>query len=283
MKTLSKQTLPYFAKWFSEKTAFITGATSGIGREIAKQMTHYGTKVLLCGRNIEAMNSLLKELNAITLSSPKVFFVDLSDTKSLQELITEINKSYDIDILVNNAGFGYMDDFYTMPQEKIHSMQKVNILSVVELCRAFLPKMVKKSGTGILNVGSAASFFATPGSALYGATKHFILGFTDALHQEMLSKGVHITGVYPGNTESQFLARATNGKVKGFKKAMSPTLVAESALEGLSENKLRVIPGLNNKIKVFVASFFPKSILLSKIYTDTVKYYYTDKVNKNGK
>ncbi|HCJ66755.1 MAG TPA: short-chain dehydrogenase, partial [Elusimicrobia bacterium] len=263
---------PDFARWFSGKTVLVTGATSGIGREIAKQMAHYGSKVLLCGRNIETMNSLLKELNAITLSSPKVFFVDLADTKSLQELITEVNKSYDIGILVNNAGFGYIGDFYTMPENKIRSMQEVNIIATVELCRAFLPKMVKKSGSGILNVGSVASFFATPGSALYGATKYFILGFTDALHQEMLSKGVNVTGVYPGNTESQFLERATNGKVKNFEKAMNPTLVAKSALKGLSENKLRVIPGLNNRIKAFAASFFPKSILLSKIYTNTIKY-----------
>lgn len=278
----NKQSLPYFAKWFFGKIALVTGATSGIGREIAKQLVCYGAKVLLCGRDAEAMNSLLKELNAISSSPLEVLFADFSNNESLQELITKVNKNYEVDILVNNAGFGYMSDFYVMPQDKIRSMEEVNISAVVYLCRAFLPKMVEKSGTGILNVGATASFFATPGSALYGATKHFILGFTDALHHEMLSQGVHITGVYPGHTESRFLERATDGKIKSWEKAMSPTSVAKLALEGLSKNKIRVIPGFSNKIRVFAASIMPISILLNKIYKDAVKYY-TEELARGAK
>ena len=168
-------------KWFFKKTALVTGATSGIGREIAKQLVCEGCRVLLCG--------------------------------------------------------------------KICSIQKVNISAVVNLCRAFLPRMVERSGGGILNVGSTSSFFATPGSALYGATKHFILGFTDALHQEMLSFGVHVTGVYPDRIESRFLERATDGKIKGWEKAMSPVLVAKLTLRGLSDNRMRVTPSLASKIR----------------------------------
>ena len=89
----------------------------------------------------------------------------------------------------------------------------------------------------------------------------------------MLSFGVHITGVYPGNTESRFLERSTNGRRKSWNRAMSPKLVAKLALKGLSENKIRVIPGLGNKIKVFAASFIPTTLILKKIYSDIHKYY----------
>jgi len=306
---LNKRILPPYAKWFSGKTALITGATSGIGREIAKQLALYGSRVLVCGRDKSAMDSLLKELNLISSDHPEGFtplenltprssqdehnynlvlekvvelkispfltgFIsDLSDKNSQKELIEKINKNYEVDILVNNAGFGYMNDFHLMPEDLINSMVEVNMAAVVDFCRAFLPKMIKKFQGGILNVGSVASFFATPGSALYGATKHFVLGFTDALHQEMLSFGVHITGVYPGHTHSRFISRATSGKTKNWHKAMSPVLVAKLALKGLSENKIRVIPGLGNKMRVLAASIIPISMILKKIYAKAVKNY----------
>jgi len=263
-----KQIFPYFARWFSGKTALITGATSGIGREIAKQLSYYGSRVLLCGRNKVAMNLLLEELNANSSFPADKFFADFSKKESLQELIAKVYKDYEVDVLVNNAGFGDMNDFCLMSDDKVNSMQEVNMSAVVKLCRQFLPMMKHRSGSGILNVGSVASFFPTPGSALYGATKHFILGFTDALHEEMLSFGVHVTGVYPGKTRSRFLERATGGKVKDWEEAMSPRLVAKSALKGLSENRVRVIPGFSNRIKVFTASIIPISLLLKKTYTN---------------
>ncbi len=259
--------------WFSKKTALVTGATSGIGREIAKQLALYGSRVLVCGRDRSVMDSLLKELDLISSDSSEGFIVDLSDKNSRQELIAKINAKYKIDILVNNAGFGYMNDFYLMPEDLISSMQEVNMAAVVDLCHAYLPKMIERHQGGILNIGSVASFFATPGSALYGATKHFVLGFTDALHQEMLSSGVHVTGIYPGHTHTRFISRATFDKTKNWGKAMSPTLVARFGLRGLSQNKIRVVPGINNKMRVLVASLVPTSIILKKIHKKAVRNY----------
>lgn len=253
-----------FAGWFSGKTALVTGATSGIGREIAKLLTVYDCRVLMCGRDKETMNSLLEELKVNSSFPAKGFFADFSDEESLRELVAKVQKDYEVDILVNNAGFGHMEDFYLMDEDGVNSMLRVNILAVVELCREFVGGMKEKPGTGILNVGSVASFFPTPGSALYGATKHFVLGFSDALHHEMLSFNVHVTGLYPGKTNTRFVERATGGKIKDWDKAMSPESVAELGLKGLSENKIRVVPGLSNKIKVFIASVMPISLLLSK-------------------
>ena len=257
------------------KTALVTGATSGIGREIARRLVDGGCHVLLCGRDKKAMDSLMQELRMHSPSSEernvKEFLADLSDKKALRELITQVNKDYDLDILVNNAGFGSMTEFHSMPWDKIDSMQEVNMFAVVMLCRAFLPRMVEKSEGGILNVGSIASFFPTPGSALYGATKYFVLSFTDALHQEMLSSGVHVTGIYPGKTQSRFLERATESRMKDWDKAMEPAVVARLALQGLRANKIRVIPGWDNKLKVFIASVLPVEVLLRKTYKNPAK------------
>lgn len=260
-------------KFLNSKICLVTGATSGIGREIAKQMVSFKCKVLVCGRDKEAMGSLLRELNSNSSFSAEGFLADFSNKESLTGLIDKINKNYDLDILINCAGLGYMSDFYLMSEEKICSMQEVNISAIIALCRAFLPRMIEKARGGILNVGSVASFFATPGSCLYGATKHFIAGFTDALHQEMLSFGVHVTGLYPGHTESRFAERATEGKLKCWKKAISAATVASLALQGLSENRIRVVPGLGNKMRVFAGTFLPASIILKKIYSQAVKNY----------
>lgn len=266
-----KSALPYFAKWFTGKTAMVTGATSGIGREIARLLASYGSMLILCGRDKKAMDILVNELGSDSVKG--YFLADFSNNESLREVIAGINKNHEIDILINNAGFGCIDEFCKMPYEIIHTLNSVNMVAVIEFCRAFLPKMQKRTGTGILNVGSTASFFATPGSALYGATKHFVLGFTDALHQEMLSKGVHVTGVYPGNTQSKFIERSTRGKIKRWENAMDPQAVAEIALEGLSKNKIRVIPGYSNKLKILVSRVLPVSILLNKVYTNTLNYF----------
>ncbi len=105
------------SKWFRGKVCLVTGATSGIGREIARQLAFSGSTVLLCGRNEKAMDLLLEELDAD--SSAEGFLTDLSDRKSLEGLISKVNKNHDVDILVNKAGFGYMSDFYLTPKKVV--------------------------------------------------------------------------------------------------------------------------------------------------------------------
>jgi short-subunit dehydrogenase len=263
--------LPVYTRWYHGKIVLLTGATSGIGRELAKLLVAYGAKVIICGRDAQAMASILGELQSTPSNVLEYFLMDLSDKEAVQELILKINNNYSIDILINNAGIGFLNNFWEMPEKTIIELEGVNLIAVVDLCRAFLPGMVKKPGSGILNVGSVASFFPTPGSALYGATKYFILGFTDALHQEMISKGVHITGVYPGNTKSCFMERSTSGRIKMGEKSMHPALVAERALNGLCKNKIRVVPGFGSKLRALVAPIMPISILLYKVHTHTLK------------
>jgi len=270
---IKKHSLPDYRGWFSGKTVLITGATSGVGRECAKLLTLLDSKVVPCGTNEDAMKSLIEEIKSISGAEPEGFIADFSDGKSLRDMIARIKKRFTVDVLINSAGFGYIDNFHDMPYEKIHSMLMVNIFAIVELCRAFLPDMMKKNGAGILNIGSTASFFATPGSALYGSTKHFVLGFTDALHHEMLQRGVHVTGVYPGHIYSRFLERSTGGKAKDWGKAMHPEDVAKMALRCLMENKRRCIPGIKNKLKVFASYILPAPIIFRKVYSNASRYF----------
>lgn len=274
-----KDSHPNSAGWFNGKTALVTGATSGIGREIAKQMACYGTRLLLCGRDKDEMKNLVNKLKASSVL--ECYLVDFSNNELLKEMVVNIKRKYEIDIIVNNAGFGYINEFYKMPREITDAMLNVNVIAMVEFCSVFLPFMVKKAGTGVLNVGSVASFFATPGSAIYGATKHFVLSFTDALHKEMIPFGVNITGVYPGHTHSRFIERATEGKKSCWDEGMEPAVVAELALEGLSKNRIRVIPGIINKLKVMISKFLPVSIILDKVYGSSANILRSD--NKHAK
>lgn len=267
------KSLPDYAEWYAGKTVLVTGATSGLGREIARLLIGFGSLVILCGTNGSAMDSLLSELKSVSVSKVEGFLANFSDSESLNKMIKKIKENYRVDILINSAGFGYINDFCKMPFEKIYSMQRVNIISVVELCRVFLPDMMKKPGTGIMNIGSTASFFPTPGSALYGATKHFILSFTEALHHEMLSKGVHVTGVYPGHMHSRFLHRSTEGRANDWKSATDPSKIARMSLKGLRDNKRRLIPGIKNKLKVFASYILPLPLVFKKVYSNANSYF----------
>ena len=244
--------------WYQDKTVLVTGATAGIGREMARILAGCESRLILCGRSQEAMSALKTELEQ---SGRKPVLddccFDLENRDSVQEMCRRVQHRYQVDVLINNAAFGYMGDFVSMPEDTALAMLKVNMDAVVLLCRSFLPLMKDRAGTGILNVGSVVSFYTIPGSAIYAATKHFVLGFTDALHQEMLPYGVHVTGLYPGRTQSQFLSRATGGEMQRWHKASAPDDVARIGLKGLAENKVRVLTDWQNIAKAFAARMVP--------------------------
>lgn len=255
--------------WFAGKTVLITGATSGIGRAMVKQLATWGSHLLLCGRDEKAMQALEDEIKKDGGKVLAVYLSDLTDEARVKNLSERIAAEHHVDVLINNAGFGDMNDFALMLEEKVTAMMAVNMQAMAIFCRRFFPEMQKRSGTGILNVGSVASFFPTPHSALYGATKHFVLGLTDALHEEARGSGVHVTGLYPGKTLTRFIERATDGKVAQWDKAATPEDVALAGLKGLSENRVRVIPGRDNQMKVLVSRLLPIELLLKKTGENT--------------
>ncbi len=250
-----------FSEWYKDKVVLVTGGTSGIGRQMVIRLCQWGAEVIVCGRDASRLDSLKADLSSKEHKLAASFLLDLTDVQQLQSMIKDIKQSYELDVLINNAGSGHVGDFDKMTNESREYLEKLNMQAVTILISSFFDRFKEKEGRGILNVGSVASFFPTPGSALYCGTKHFILGLTDSLHLELAPDHVHVTGVYPGKTHSRFVERATGGAEGEWKKAMDAGVVAERALRSLSENKAREIPGINNKVIVFIAKLLPTRLL----------------------
>ncbi|MEI8010948.1 MAG: SDR family NAD(P)-dependent oxidoreductase [Candidatus Omnitrophota bacterium] len=245
-----------YSGWYKNKVVLVTGGTSGIGLEMVRQLVKSGATVIFCGRDPLAVDAVSRETGA------EGFAVDLAAREKLMPFIASLRSRFVVDVLINNAGLGNIMHFHAADIDALLAMQAVNMDALVMLSHALLPMITRKPGGGILNVGSVASFFPTPGSAVYGATKYYVAGFTDALHEECLAFGVHVTGVYPGPTSSRFLSRATSGKKADWDKAMSPGFVAAAALSGLVVNKIRVVPGFYNKALILAARTFSIDFLL---------------------
>lgn len=259
--------------WYAGKTVLVTGATSGIGRIFALELARRGARVVATGRNREALAALVEEIEAAGGPGAASVAADLGRPEAVSTLIREVMEHHPPDILVNNAGFGHTGPFEEMSEADLAEMAQVNSVGLAALCRGFLPGMADRAGTGILNVGSIASFFPTPGSALYGASKAFVLSFTDALHQEMKGRGVHICGVYPGHVHTGFLDRSTAGRNPVWSSAMQPIDVVLPALSGLAANRMRVVPGLGTRIKRMIAAVAPVSLLMLKSHASAKRYY----------
>jgi len=251
------------ALWFKNKKAFVTGGTSGIGLEMAKLLVSWECSVIVSGRDEKRLSRALDCLNSIRPHSASGLTADLSTSAGRNQTIQHLKEHGPIDLLINNAGFGVMEPFASMPASQISDMIETNITAVTELTYALIPLMKGRAGCGILNLGSVASFFPTPGSALYGATKFFIRGFSDALHAELKPLGIHVTGLFPGKTLTGFLARATTGKCAQWQAAMQPGVVAQAGLGGLMNNRLHVVCSLTDRIMILASSWLPTEILLS--------------------
>ncbi len=252
--------------WFKDKRVLVTGATSGIGLEMVRLLAYNQATILACGRDNNKLDNLITELKSISENKHEVLLADLSNIASLKQLLEQL-KNYQVDVLVNNAGFGYnISDFSNMPEDIILEMIQLNISTLTQLTYYFLSTLNHNSLSAILNVGSIASFFATPGSALYGGSKAFVLNFTDALHKELESHGIHVSGLYPGHTKTNFANAATDGQLKNWHHSMSAFDVAFEGLKGLVNNKIRVIPGFGNKLRFAAASYLPIESILNFIY-----------------
>ncbi len=249
--------------WFRSKTVVVTGASSGIGLEMARLLVMAGSRVILCGRDNQRLNACVVMLKALKAGEVMGIAADLAVPAQRQEMIRRIQVLGQVDILINNAGFGYMGDFALMPLERMVEMEEVNMMALAELSQAFMPGMKERCCGGILNTGSVASFFPTPGSSFYGASKYFVRGLTDGLHAELSSYGIHVTGLYPGITMTGFLRRATDGKKDQWVNGMDAQAVAYAGLDGLRRNRVHVIPGLANQVMVMVARLMPSSWLLA--------------------
>jgi len=238
------------------KTAVITGASSGIGLEFVKLFANDGYNLVVIARNEEKLLEIKRDYpnNNITVLSK-----DLTRSNAIKEVVDEI-KAQDItvDVLINNAGFGLLGSFEDLSIVKQLEMIQLNISSLTELTYHLLPDLKKSKSGKILNVASTAAFQPGPNMAVYYATKAFVLSFSEALAEELRADSITVTTLCPGATKTNFSSVAKVENTKMFSNAMSSEEVAKQGYDSLMQGKRVVITGGFNKIGALAAKFLPR-------------------------
>ena len=239
-----------------KETVLITGASSGIGLELAKCFAAAGADVILVARTTSALEKLAAELRAQHEITAHVVTSDLSQADASQKIFSELEgRGIVVDVLVNNAGFGLHGAFAELPQHRQLEIIQVNVSALVGLTGLFLPGMIQRQRGGILNVGSVAGFLPGPNMAVYYASKAFVLSFSEALHEELRGTGVRVTDLCPGPTESNFSQVARSHRVRQTRaRKMSAAEVARIAYEDFRAGKCLSVPGAQNKILASVVT-----------------------------
>jgi uncharacterized protein len=248
------------------KTALITGASTGIGFEFAKLLAADGYNLVLIARDEQKLREIAASLPSKFNISVKIYSKDLSVTSDIENLIRQIREDAGtIEVLVNNAGFGLSGAFVDTDLARELEMIQLNVVSLVIFTKLLAKEMVQGKGGKILNVASTAAFQPGPLMAIYYATKAFVLSFSEALGEELKESGVTVTALCPGPTATQFSKRAELEQSRLFKGAIIPVLdaatVAKIGYDGLSKGQRVVIPGLINKIGAFSVRFTPRKLV----------------------
>jgi short-subunit dehydrogenase len=248
------------------RITLITGASSGIGYELAKIFARAGHRVALVARRDDRLQALADEIVASGATAPIVIACDLqrSDAPALiaQTLAAE---QVEVEYLVNNAGFGLFGDVVALDHAEQLAMIDLNVRALTAWCLGFADQLIRNKG-GILNVGSIASFFPGPRMTVYYATKAYVLSFSEALHDEFARKGVRVTALCPGPVPTEFVERA--GFTPGLDSAVlnvSPAQVAREGFQGLMAGKRLVLPGVGIKMIPPLLRFVPRGVMLKLV------------------
>ncbi len=250
-------------------TSVVTGASSGIGAAIAKELASRGHSIALVARREERLRTLATELTSSYGVSAEVIAADLGAPEGRDRLVDELrSRARVVDVLVNNAGFGHQADFATSPRERMVEMVELNITAVVDLTSRFLTGMVDRGRGGVINIASTAAFQPLPGSAVYAATKSFVLSFSEAIRTELRGTGVTVTAVCPGPVKTEFTEVAGFGGVEDRTPSMvwmSAEEIAQHAIDGAANDRRVVVPGTLNRATALAGQHSPRALALPLI------------------
>jgi short-subunit dehydrogenase len=244
-------------------TALITGASSGIGYQLAVVFARNGHDLVLVARNLEKLRQLADHLRRKFGTAAKLISKDLSVKTSAQEIFDELRQeSMSISILVNNAGMDVYGSFHETDMTKELQMIQVNLVSLTQLTKLCLPDMRKQGYGRILNLGSTGSFIPSPLNAVYSATKAYVLSFSEAIGEELQGTGITVTVLCPGATKTEFQKRANMENVRLLKfGVMDAADVAEFGYRAMMAGKTVAVPGLFNKAQVLLVRLLPRSAM----------------------
>jgi short-subunit dehydrogenase len=247
----------------SVETVLVTGASSGIGRELARCFAADGCRLILVARKRQALQALADELREAHKTQSEVFPADLSQPGAPARIFEHLQvNGTKVDVLVNNAGFGAVGAFAELAVERQLEMVQVNVTAVTHLTRLLLPGMIERHRGGILNVASTASFEPGPGMAVYYATKAFVLSLSEAVAEELAGTGVTVTALCPGPTETNF-AEAANARTSPLfaKAAMSAESVAWVGHDAFRQGRVVAIAGFRNQLLAFSVRLAPSFVV----------------------
>lgn len=240
---------------FSGKTALITGASSGIGEQMARQLAAVGCNLILVARRTDRLNALAGELGAVTVD---VITADLADPEAPEAVFAQTQADgRQVDILINNAGFGFQKPLLAVDQL---GMVDVNVRSLLAMTQLFAVPMVQRGQGWVLNVSSVSAWFPIPGMATYAASKACVLHLSRALHEELKPAGIVVTALCPGGTRTEFSSIARDRMDPDMEKAMMPAdVVAAAGLKALARGKAVVVPGILYRMMVGLVRVLPAS------------------------
>lgn len=243
------------------KYTLITGASTGIGYELAKLFAKDKHNLILVSRNKIKLESVKNELQKYNIDI-KILALDLLKSEDIKNIFNyvEINK-LNIDILVNNAGIGTFGDFNDIEWKKDEELIDINIKALTQLTKYFLPKILECKNGGILNVASTAAFCSGPRMAAYYASKAYVLNLTEAIYEEYKDNGIKISCLCPGPVKTSFQGKAGIKKSEAAKKyLMDAEEVAKICYKDFNRGRLIIIPGMKNKLLVIGNKLLPRNI-----------------------
>jgi short-subunit dehydrogenase len=244
----------------------VTGASAGIGAELARVFAANGHRLALTARREDRLAALAREIVANGGREPIIIPCDLTAPDAGDRIAGALSRAgVELDYLVNNAGFGLLGQAVRLDRSEQLDMIAVNVRALTDLSLRFADQLIRNRG-GILNLGSVAGFLPGPGMAVYYASKAYVISFTEALRRELAPHGVRVTVLCPGPVPSEFQARA--GVKPGMDSAIlnvSPKAVAEAGYRGVMADKRVVLPGLGIKIVPFLLRWFPRSFILAAV------------------
>jgi short-subunit dehydrogenase len=256
----------------SDRVALVTGASQGIGAEIALELARRGHRLVLVARSEDKLRAVAEAIEAGG-GRADVLAADLADRPARAALLDRVAElGVTVDVLVNNAGFSTMGRVAEADVDAELTMLEVDVVTVVDLCTRLLPGMVERGRGAVLNVASTAAFQPLPGQAGYGAGKAFVLSYTQSLVGELKGSGVSATALCPGPVDTGFGERAGFTKEEAEKALPSvmwvdAAAVAKAAVDGLDKGRMVVIPGVANRVAAAMAQVTPRTLLLPVLRT----------------
>jgi short-subunit dehydrogenase len=251
----------------SGQTALVTGASAGIGIDLAECFAKDGYDLIITARTESALRAVGDRISKTHRVKVTPIASDLGVIGAGAKLAAEIaQRGLSVDVLVNNAGFGHVGGFAWEPIEPQLGMIDLNVRALTELTHIYWKGMLAKEQGGVLNVASTAAFQPGPLMAIYFASKAYVLSFSEALWEEARGTGVHVTCLCPGPTVSKFHDRARTDKTRLGQIRMMPSMaVAQQGYEGFQRNQRVVITGVRNKLLVGSGRIAPRSLLLKAV------------------